>query len=145
MDDQKNPPPILTRVVLTDVANATTDNVGQVIQGTGMVGEAFKKRPLYQMAGVYAIPRDGIAGIMLRQNQMFVMVATADKPGARPSLSDKGDIAVYTDSHNYILIKADGNMEVHSQKDLKLTIQGDVDITTQGQVNINNGALTVSA
>ena len=98
---------IIRRVIISEVRE------GQIkrMDADGLSGEQFLDREFFQQFGITSKPRAGAEGILIGSGNVFYLIASDDRIN-RPALTSDGDMAIYTDADNYVMIKASGNIEV---------------------------------
>lgn len=125
-----------------------TEGQPKVFSATGYdADDTYTERPYFQHVGFSSIPKAESQGIVIEYRNAVYLIATQDSSDSRPTLSDPGDVCVYTDANNYIKIAADGSITVITDgKSVKVENgSGIIELETSGKVSINGGKLTVEA
>lgn len=124
------------------------DTEPKVFSATGYDAlDEYENKPYFQHVGFSSIPRATSQGIVLERRNAIYMIATQDSADSRPTLSDEGDVCIYTDADNYVKIAADGSITVITNgKSVKIENgSGVIELQDSGKVSINGGKLTVEA
>lgn len=90
-------------------------------------GTVNTTEPLWSSYGIVALPKDGTIALTVRDGQITHVIATTGE--SRPTLTDEGDVAVYSNSGTYLLLKDNGNVEIHGDS-IKLGASTKALITT---------------
>ncbi len=104
----------MSRIVIRRVRiSAVREGEIKRFDAEGVAGEQFLDREFFQQFGITSRPKAGAEGILIGAGNVFYLIASDDRT-ARPKLANDGDMAIYTDANNYVLIKASGDIEVKS-------------------------------
>lgn len=123
-------------MIKVKIVSITENDYQKLYTGIGRANEEFNDRSYFQHAGFTSLPKANTIGIVIEDGNTYTMVATADPLADRPALTDKTDVAIYSNAERYVMIKADGEIMIANEN-------GFVNLKPDGTVDINGGNLTV--
>jgi len=102
----------MIRIKITAAASA----LGSLLRlsGTGRYAETFGDVSAVQQSGIASCPRVGAEGVVFRHGGLMIVLGTDDR-GNRPALAP-GDAAIYASPTKYVMVKADGSIEIRSSE-----------------------------
>lgn len=102
----------------------TVAEIGTHLTATfsGRTDEQIDDRQVFQNYGLQSRPRDNAEIIALRQGNAIVIIA-GDDSRYRMAL-EKGDVVLYSDTNNYVKMKAGGGIEIYAGNDVIINSGG---------------------
>ena len=110
------------------ISSVSDDLIERKFSGKGATGETYVDRAFWQHRGFSSIPKDGDFGLVMKDGNFYVMVASSDKASDRPTI-DPGDVCMHTSTGRYILLEDSGNITVTNDNAI-------ITVTNSGEVNI---------
>lgn len=118
---------IIRRVIISAIREGKIKR----FDADGLNPDEFLDREFFQQYGLTSWPKANAEGLVIGSGNVFYLIASDDR-AIRLQLTAEGDVALYTDTNNYVLLKANGNMLLKSAA--KVTVDSPA-------VELANGAL----
>lgn len=109
------------------IIGSVSEGVIKRFSGAGRPGETFSDREYFQHYGYTSRPKSGAEGILLKQGNNIILVASDDRR-YRIALAD-GEVALYTDEGDHIHMKR-GNLVEMKTRELKIIASEKVTMAT---------------
>lgn len=105
------------------ITNVTDGDYQKVVNGIGRPNEEINSRSYFQHTGFTSLPKANSRGIFIVDGENVTCIASADALADRPALSNEKDVAVYSDSDNYMKIDGDtDNIRINSEGNIEIGI-----------------------
>ncbi len=121
------------------VITAVDDTGGlQQLQLKALADEVMDLRARLQEYGFTSRPHPGADAILvsLGGNRTNTVVIAVDDRRYRLKLENEGDVAVYSSGENYLIMRANGDIDCRAPGDARIAIEGDADVIVGGEARI---------
>lgn len=105
------------------------EGVIKLFSAAGMPDETFTNREYFQHYGFTSRPLSGAEGIIIKEGNHIIMIASDDRR-YRIALLD-GEVCIYTDEGDFIRFKRGKEIYIKSGNKLKADIENDVEVNTK--------------
>jgi hypothetical protein len=96
----------------------------RLFAGNSPVGD-YQDRTFIQQSGFTSHPPARAFGIVLVEDNACYLISTSDDQ--KPSVPNERDTAIYSDADKYVMVKADGDIEIANNNN-KITLRANGDI-----------------
>ncbi len=110
----------------------------QNLQVAALADEVMSLRERFQEYGFTSRPHPGAEAIMvsLGGNRTNTVIIAVDDRRYRLKLDNAGDVAVYSSGENYLVMRANGDIDCRAPGDAQIAIEGDADVIVGGEARL---------
>lgn len=110
----------------------------QSLQVSALADEVMSLRERFQEYGFTSRPHPGAEAIMvsLGGNRTNTVIIAVDDRRYRLKLDNAGDVAVYSSGENYLVMRANGDIDCRAPGDARIAIEGDADVIVGGEARL---------
>jgi len=110
----------------------------QRLQLKALADEVMDLRERFQEYGFSSHPHKGAEAVLvsLGGNRTNTVVIAVDDRRYRLKLENEGDVAMYSSGENYLIMRANGDIDCRAPGDARIAIEGDADVIVGGEARI---------
>ncbi len=128
------------RLMIGRAVIASIDDGGglQRLQLKALADEVMDLRERFQEYGFSSRPHPGAEAVLvsLGGNRTNTVVIAVDDRRYRLKSLGKGDVALYSSGENYLILRANGDIEAHAPGNLTASVAGDASVVAGGEARV---------
>lgn len=104
-----------------------------------LADEVLSGRERFQEYGLSSRPHPGAEAIMvsLGGDRTNTVVIAVDDRRYRLQLNNEGDVALYSSGENYLVMRANGDIDCHAPGEIRASCGGDATVTAGGEARVD--------